>query len=75
MAKPRDSKFNKPYSTVDRLPRGKQFEDWEKNKEHRKCGHCAGRNQENSEHLRYYHGVFACKQCRSDLDVMRDQAI
>lgn len=64
MAKPRDSKFNKPYSTVDRLPKGKQFEDWDRDKEYRNCGHCGGANQEHSEHLRLYQGEFSCRDCR-----------
>lgn len=75
MAKPKDSKFNKRYSVVDTLPKGKSYEDWDRDKEYRKCGDCGGRNQENSEHLRLYQGLFRCKECRSSYDVLRDSAL
>lgn len=64
MAKPRDSKFNKRFSTVDRIRPDKAYVDWEKDKEHRTCQSCEGKLQEGHEHLRFFHGKFMCQECR-----------
>ena len=67
MAKPKDSKFNRRYSTVDSLPKdGPKFHDFAEGREQRKCAVCGGEKQENHEHLRFFHGKFRCKQCRTD---------
>lgn len=77
MAKPRDSKFNKKYSFIDRaMPKASPgFHDWNVDKDWRTCEACDGTNQRPSEHLRLYHDKFRCAECRQIFNVENPEVI